>query len=151
MRNAKLCCGLLVVAVAAACPATAWAQSCNAQIGGGIGQLESPPFSPGETIAIRLAVGAGNIDDGNFIVIPGATANLDCQSDTGDCFATACADAGLEVSYEGDALLSTVCEDESGTPLGIVSNNPAGGAGINEIEFTFVDAISGDPTGAAVN
>ena len=149
MGRMRLCFSLLVMAVATACPQEVFAQpSCNGAIGGGI--LSIGPFRPGDTVDILLQVGAGNIDEGDFIFIPEAVTTLDCEGGNNPCApGQDCVDQGAEVSYAGDGSLFTDCIDSNGAPLGIVSNNPGGGAAPNEVTFTFVDT-NGVPTDAMV-
>jgi hypothetical protein len=125
--------------IAAAMSTSAFGQNtCNPDLDIAI----LPPgttFAVGQDITISVLFGAGDISGGTSVTISQLSIYLDCVGGVNVCGPAGCTNEGTYISYNGDA--SIVHDLNCGGPHTVTSNNPGGGAGTNEIIFTFTPAL----------
>src|SRR5262249_10349725 len=121
---------LAVTAMTALLPAMAWSQqlTCNGLVA--IDYVSGPNFAvPGDTLRVRLSLGAASISGGAQVAIQKLRFDLDCDAD--NPLALPCTDEGLKVEYEGDGTITSACPGV----LSFTSGHAVSGAP-NEVVFT---------------
>ena len=100
--------GLVLVALAIALPSPARAvNTCNSLF-----TIDYVPPGPqyaqtGDTLHVRLTLGAGSVQGGTAVTYHRVRFNLDCNSTFP--LVLPCTDEGAIVQYQGDGTISTEC------------------------------------------